>query len=44
MVNYNGYQIKVYNEKCEIYKNNEFIASEDDVEKAKKLIDELTEE
>lgn len=41
MQQFHGYQLKIYNEKVEIYKNKQFIESAEDIEKAKKRITEL---
>lgn len=41
MLEFHGYQIKVYADKAEIYKNKNFIESAEDEEKAKKRITEL---
>ena len=38
MKHFHGYQLKIYEDKTEIYKNGERIATEDDEEKAKSYI------
>ena len=38
MKQFNGYQLKIYEDKTEIYKNNKLIATEDNEEKAKSYI------
>lgn len=41
MKHFNGYELKIYEDKTEIYKNKKLIATLDDEEKAKSYIIEL---